>query len=183
MDVTYRFDNRAVISDGTLYWDILRLFSELKIGLQASLRKYPDIVSMAIDTWGCDFGFIDHGKLLGNPVTYRDKPATSAAPLLYKTLPARELFRLCAGSMNEIMGVYQLFSFKCDDALELREGHRLLMIPDLFNYFLTGRAVQRVHRRHHGAHLQPAGATWEPRVLERLGIPDPSWATSSCPAT
>jgi len=70
MDVTYRFDNGPVTAAGTLYWDILRLASELKLGLQASLRKYPDIVSMAIDTWGCDFGFIDrNGKLLGNPVT------------------------------------------------------------------------------------------------------------------
>ena len=58
----------------TLYWDILYLFSELMNGLQASLSQYPDIRSLAIDTWGCDFGFIDeNGKLVANPVTYRDK--------------------------------------------------------------------------------------------------------------
>ena len=94
MDVTYRFHNRPVIAAGTLYWDILRLFSELKLGLQASLKKYPDIVSMALDTWGCDFGFIDkNGKLLGNPVTYRDKPRHDRSARLYKALPRRELFQ------------------------------------------------------------------------------------------
>ena len=185
MDVTYRFDNRPVIAAGTLYWDILRLFSELKLGLQASLKKYPDIVSMALDTWGCDFGFIDrNGKLLGNPVTYRDKPRHDRSALLYKTLPRRELFQLCAGSTIEIMGLYQLFSYKCDNAPEMREGHRLLMIPDMLNYLLTGAACQRVHGRHHGPGLQP-GSTGPGRSASW-----PAWASptrssgrSSCPAT
>jgi rhamnulokinase len=173
LDVTYRFENRPVMAAGTVYWDILRLFSELKLGIQASLKKYPDIVSMAIDTWGCDFGFIDrNGKLLGNPVSYRDRYRHERAQLLYKTLPQRELFRLCAGSMNEIMGLYQLFSFKCDDAPELREGHRLLMIPDILNYLLTGRACNEFTDATMALICNQQERTWEPRILQRLGIPD-----------
>jgi rhamnulokinase len=173
MDVTYRFDNRPVIAAGTLYWDILRLFSELKLGLQASLKKYPDVVSMALCTWGCDFGFIDrNGKLLGNPVTYRDKPRHDRSPLLYQTLPRRELFELCAGSTTEIMGLYQLFSYKCDNAPELREGHRLLMIPDILNYLLTGRAVNEYSDATMALICDQKAKTWEKRILSRLGIPD-----------
>jgi sugar (pentulose or hexulose) kinase len=173
MDVTYRFDNRPVIAAGTLYWDTLRLFSELKLGLQASLKKYPDVVSMAIDTWGCDFGFIDrNGKLLGNPVTYRDKPRHDRSPLLYETLPRRELFQLSAGSTLEIMGLYQLFSFKCDSAPELREGHRMLMIPDLLNYLLTGRPCNEYSDATMSLACDQNARTWEKRVLNRLGIPD-----------
>jgi len=158
---------------GTLYWDILRVFSELKLGLQASLRKYPDIVSLAIDTWGCDFGFIDrNGKLLGNPVTYRDKPRHDRSALLYRTLPRRELFELCAGSTIEIMGLYQLFSYLCDDAPELREGHRLLMIPDLLNYLLTGRACNEFTDATMSLLCDQRNRTWERRILERLRIPD-----------
>lgn len=173
MDVTYRFDNRPVIAAGTLYWDILRLFSELKLGLQASLRKYPDIVSVAVDTWGCDFGFIDRGgKLLGNPVSYRDKPRHERSPLLYKKLPRRELFQLSAGSTNEIMGVYQLFSYKCDNAPELREGYRLLMIPDLLNYLLTGRACNEYSDATMALLCDQTKKTWEKRIPKKLGIPD-----------
>jgi rhamnulokinase len=173
MDVTYRFDNRPVIAAGTLYWDILRLFSELKLGLQASLRKYPKIVSLAVDTWGCDFGFIDrNGRLLGNPVSYRDKPRHERSPQLYAKLPRRELFRLSAGSTNEIMGVYQLFSFKCDNAPELREGHRLLMIPDLLNYLLTGRACNEYSDATMALICDQKKKTWEKRILQHLGIGD-----------
>jgi rhamnulokinase len=173
MDVTYRFDNRPVTAAGTLYWDILRLFSELKLGLQASLRKYPDIVSMAIDTWGCDFGFIDrNGKLLGNPVSYRDKPRHDRSPLLYEILPRRELFELCAGSTTEIMGLYQLFSFACDAAPEMREGHRMLMIPDLLNYLLTGRACNEYSDATMALVCDQKAKSWEKRILNRLGIPD-----------
>ena len=173
MDVTYRFDNRPVVAAGTLYWDILRLFSELKLGLQASLKKYPDIVSVAVDTWGCDFGFIDRqGKLLGNPVTYRDKSRHERSPQMYEQLPRKELFQLCAGSTIEIMGLYQLFSFKCDCAPELREGHRLLMIPDIFNYLLTGRACNEYTDATMALLCDQKKKTWETKVLARLGIPD-----------
>jgi rhamnulokinase len=173
MDVTYRFDNRPVIAAGTLYWDILRLASELKLGLQASLRKYPDITSLAVDTWGCDFGFIDrNGKLLGNPVTYRDKPRHDRSALLYQTLPRRELFQLCAGSTIEIMGLYQLFSFKCDDAPEMREGSQMLMIPDLLNYLLTGRPCTEYTDATMALVCDQNRKTWEKRILRRLGIPE-----------
>jgi len=173
MDVTYRFDNRPVVAAGTLYWDILRLFSELKLGLQASLRKYPDIASVAVDTWGCDFGFIDrNGRLLGNPVTYRDKPRHERSQQMYKQLPRKELFNLCAGSTIEIMGLYQLFSYKCDDAPELREGHRLLMIPDLLNYLLTGRACNEYTDATMALLCDQVRRTWERRILSRLGIGD-----------
>jgi len=173
MDVTYRFDNRPVIAAGTLYWDILRLASELKLGIQASLRKYPDIASMAVDTWGCDFGFIDkNGKLLGNPVTYRDKPRHDRSALLYKELPRRELFQLCAGSTIEIMGLYQLFSFKCDEAPEMREGSQMLMIPDLLNYLLTGRPCTEYTDATMALVCDQNRKTWEKRILRRLHIPD-----------
>lgn len=74
IDVVHRFDNIPVYANGILYWDFLRLFSELKSGMMAALKKYKDIVSLGIDTWGVDFGLLDkNGKIIANLEHYRDK--------------------------------------------------------------------------------------------------------------
>ena len=74
-DVIHRFDNVPVFcNEGDYCWDILRIFGEVKDGIRLALDKYPDARSVAIDSWGCDFGFIDEqGRLLGNPLHYRDE--------------------------------------------------------------------------------------------------------------
>ncbi|MEI6157149.1 MAG: rhamnulokinase family protein [Atribacterota bacterium] len=171
MDVTHRFEHGPVEVTGTLYWDILHLFSELTKGLQASLSKYPDVRSLAVDTWGCDFGFIDEqGKLISNPVTYRDKNRHDRSRLLYEILPQRELFELSAGSTNEIMGIFQLFSFRYENALEIRSGRKMLMMPDLLNYFLTGRAVNEYTNATMTLLCDQRHRTWEKKILDRIGV-------------
>jgi rhamnulokinase len=173
MEVTHRFDNRPVTAAGTFYWDILRLFSELKIGLQASLKKHPDVVSLAVDTWGCDFGFIDKkGKLLANPVTYRDRKRHERSRLLYEIIPKKELFMLSAGSTIEIMGIYQLFSFKYDDSSEIACGSKFLMMPDLLDYFITGRPCNEYTNATMALLCDQTRRTWEKKILQRLGIDD-----------
>jgi sugar (pentulose or hexulose) kinase len=170
-DVVHRFEHGPVYVTGTLYWDILYLFSELMNGLQASLSQYPDIRSLAIDTWGCDFGFIDeNGKLVANPVTYRDKNRISRSLLLYEVIPQRELFELSAGATSEIMGIFQLFSFQYDNSLEIRSGRRMLMIPDLLNYFLTGRIYNEYTNATMTLLCDQYNRTWERRILDRMGI-------------
>ena len=170
-DVVHRFEHGPVYVTGTLYWDILYLFSELMNGLQASLSQYPDIRSLAIDTWGCDFGFIDeNGKLVANPVTYRDKNRISRSSLLYEVSPQRELFELSAGATSEIMGIFQLFSFQYDNSLEIRSGRRMLMIPDLLNYFLTGRIYNEYTNATMTLLCDQYNRTWERRILDRMGI-------------
>ena len=171
MDVTHRFEHGPIYVTDTIYWDILHLFSELINGLKASLSKYPDVQSLAISTWGCDFGFIDErGKLVSNPVTYRDKNRHDRSKLLYDILPQRELFELSAGSTNEIMGIFQLFSFKYENALELRSGRKMLMIPDLLNYFLTGRACNEYTNATMTLLCNQYKRNWEEKILNRIGI-------------
>ncbi len=184
MKVTHRFDNRPVSAAGTLYWDILRLFSELKIGIQKSYKAYPDLSSMAIDTWGCDFGIIDkHGKLLASPVHYRDQKRHARAAQLYEILPEKELFTLSAGNTIPIMGIYQLFSSKQDQATEFLHAGKFLMIPDLLNYFLTGTICNEYCDATMSLLCNQNEKTWEKKILERLDIPREIFSELVMPGT
>src|SRR4030043_1138523 len=100
MEVTHRFDNRSVYAAGTLYWDILKLYSKLMIGIQSSVKKYKGITSVALDTWGADFGLIDNnGKLISNPVHYRDEKRRIDGDKLYKIISRKELFELTGATI------------------------------------------------------------------------------------
>ena len=76
----YRFPNEPVAVAGTLYWDILRLYAEVRHGLAAAARRFV-LAGVAIDSWGVDFGLLDaSGSLLGNPVHYRDARTMGVPP-------------------------------------------------------------------------------------------------------
>jgi rhamnulokinase len=172
LDVTHRFDNRPVLAAGTLSWDLLRLHSEIKIGLQKSVKAYPQIESIGLDTWGVDFGLIDRkGRLLGNPVHYRDARRNSVAEEVFRIIPARRLFDLTGLFVLSIMSLFSLHAMKGDDAPELASADRLLMMPDLFNYLLTGEAVNEFAESTTTLAFNQAEGKWEDRILGPLGIP------------
>ncbi|MCD4670999.1 MAG: rhamnulokinase, partial [Actinomycetia bacterium] len=117
MEVTHRFENRPVFAGGMLYWDFLRLFSELKIGIQVSKRKFANIRSLGIDTWGADFGLLDkNGKLISNPVNYRDEQSVKDSESLFKIIEDRELFELTGAWTNPIFDLFQLYSQKINNS-------------------------------------------------------------------
>jgi len=172
MEVTHRFDNRPVYASGTLYWDILRLYSELMIGIQSSVKKYKDITSMALDTWGADFGFIDsNGKLISNPVHYRDEKRKVDADSLYKIIPRKELFELTGATIIPIFDLFHLYSLKLQNAPEFVNGDRFLTMPDIFNYFLTGRAYNEYTRITTSIMYNQKEGRWENKIFDRLDLP------------
>jgi len=172
MEVTHRFNNRPVYAAGTLYWDILRLYSELKIGIQSSVKKYKNITSMAIDAWGADFGFIDNnGKLISNPVHYRDEKRKADARSLYKIISREELFELTGAAIIPIFDLFHLYSLKLQNAPEFVNGYRFLTIPDLFNYFLTGRTYNEYTRITTSIMYNQKEGRWEDKIFDKLDLP------------
>lgn len=147
MEVTHRFDNNPVFAAGTLYWDILKLYQELKNGIQASVKKYKNIKSLGIDAWGADFGLIDkNGKLIANPVHYRDERRARDFESLLKIIPGYELFKLTGAFILPLFDLSHIYSLKLQNSPEVLFGDKFLAIADIFNYFLTGKTFNEFTR-------------------------------------
>ena len=171
-EVTHNFDNRPVVmNNGEIFWDIPRLYSEIKIGLKKSLNEFDDIKSMAIDTWGCDFGFLDSDdRLINSVLTYRDQNQHKLSNKLHSILSEEELFKLSGGPTNRIMGIYKLFSMKENNYLEYREGKSLLMMPDIFNFMLTGKKVNEFTNATMTLLVNQKKRNWEKKIFEKLDL-------------
>jgi rhamnulokinase len=184
LEVVHRFDNRPVCATGVLYWDILRLYSELRIGIQKAQKTYPDITSLGVDTWGVDFGFIDGaGRLLGNPVHYRDERRNSLAEEAYTVIPRFEMFRLTGALILPFVSIFNLYAMRKDGASELAPAQRFLMMPDLFHYLLSGEAVNEYTEASTTAAFNIGRSSWEPHILETLGVRTDLFAPAVMPGT
>jgi rhamnulokinase len=180
----HRFDNRPVYASGTWLWDVLRLYSEIKIGIQKAVGLYPDIASLGVDTWGVDFGFLDDkGLLLGNPVHYRNERGNSTTGDVFAKIPAYELFTLSGIFLLSIMSLFHLYGMKLDGFSPFVHGRRFLMMPDLFHYLLSGEAVNEYANATTTAMYNQAEKRWEPRILDRLEIPRRLFSEPVLPGT
>ena len=171
LEETHRFENRPVYAAGTLYWDILRLYSELKAGISVSQKVYKNIESLGVDTWGVDFGFIDKdGRLLSNPHHYRDESRAKTEGAVHKDFPPEKLFELTGGLIMNIMSVYHFYNLKINYAIELPNAAKFLMMPDLFNYFLTGNTFNEFTEATTTVIYDQKNKKWSDPILNKLGI-------------
>jgi rhamnulokinase len=136
----HRFSNGGVRAAGSLYWDILGIWSQIQTGLRkyhATCKQTPQ--GIAVDAWGVDFGLLDHcGRLVGNPVHYRD-PRTEGMPQhVFKTVPERVWFAETGVQTMPINTLFQLYSMVRAQDRALDCARTLLMIPDLCAYLLCG---------------------------------------------
>ncbi|MHB8277933.1 MAG: rhamnulokinase [Candidatus Humimicrobiaceae bacterium] len=168
----HRFENRPVFINGVLYWDILRLYSELKVGLLASVINCGQISGIGVDTWGVDFSFLDeYGSILSNPVHYRDARTNGVMEKVFSIIPKDILFRKTGCYINQIMSLFQLYSVKLLQPLMLKKVSKFLMMPDLFNYFLTGIAVTEETDAGMTLLLNLKTKKWVKEIIEIAGIP------------
>ena len=167
----HRFENRPVFAGGTLYWDILRLYSELKIGIQKSVKEFKDISSMGINSWAIDFGFLDkNGKLISNPYNYRDQSRSGSEEEVFKLFPREELFKLTGGMLIPIMSLFQIYYFIKNGAVEITSGKKFLMIPDIFNYFLTGEVFNEFTNFTTTLMYNQGQKRVEEKIIEKIGL-------------
>lgn len=167
----HRFPNVPVRLAGTLHWDFLRLFGEVTAGLRHAASGGP-IASVGVDTWGVDFGLLDaRGRLLANPVHYRDARTEGMPEAAFAIVPREEIYAATGIQFMSINTLFQLFSMvRAGDPL-LGQAHRLLMTADLFHHFLAGAAVSEYTLASTSQCLDPFARDWARPLMERLGIP------------
>src|SRR5262245_66532966 len=114
ISVVHRFENAPVRLRGTLYWDVLRLYRDTVDGLRAAARD-TKVDSVAVDSWGVDFGLLDRsGRLLRNPVHYRDGRRAAAVESLVARVPSRELYERTGIQMMPINTIFELAAMADD---------------------------------------------------------------------
>lgn len=174
LEEKHRFSNDPVTVNGGMYWDVLRLFHEIKQGiLKCANSGDRDIDCIGIDTWGVDYGYLDkNGKLLGNPHYYRDPRTDGMYDEAFARVPKKEIFEDTGIAFNWFNTVYQMLSEKLTGDVTLEHAEKLLFMPDLFNYFLTGEQRCEYTVASTSQMFDSQKFDWAHEMLAKLGIPD-----------
>ena len=169
----HRFANRPVTVSGHLHWDILSLWAEIKAGLMRYAAEYQEpLAGIGLDTWGVDFGLLDAaGRLLGNPYHYRDSRVDGMLKRACERVTARRIFNETGVQLMEVNTLYQVLSMVESRDPQLEMAETLLMIPDLFNYWLSGRRACERTNASTSQMFAYHGRSWAEEMLADLGIP------------
>ena len=183
LEEVHRFSNDPVSVGGTVYWDVLRLFYEIKQGIiKAKIAGGFD--SIGIDTWGVDFGLIDsEGKLMENPVHYRDARTVGLVDEAFKTMPKEKLYGITGIQFMELNTLFQLISLKKYRPWMLERADKMLFMPDLFGYMLTGKMCAEYSIASTSQLIGLDKRTWSNEILDAFGIKDSVFAPLVQPGT
>ena len=183
LEEVHRFSNDPVSVGGTVYWDVLRLFYEIKQGIiKAKIAGGFD--SIGIDTWGVDFGLIDsEGKLMENPVHYRDARTVGLVDEAFKTMPKEKLYGITGIQFMELNTLFQLIALKKYRPWMLERADKMLFMPDLFGYMLTGKMCAEYSIASTSQLIDLDKRTWSKEILDAFGIKESVFAPLVQPGT
>jgi rhamnulokinase len=168
-----RFPNGPVRLPDGLHWDVLRLWTEIKRGLALAVQEHgADLAGVGLDTWGVDFGLLDRdGALVSNPYHYRDSRTDGMLDEAFRRVPRQEIFEQTGIQFMQLNSLYQLLAMVVGRSPALDIAETFLTMPDLFNYWLTGRKVCEFSIATTTQCYDPRQGDWARPLLERLGIP------------
>jgi len=170
----HRFSNDPVKINGSLHWDILRIFFEIKNALRTCANSDDrDIKTIGIDTWGVDFGLLGKdGNLIENPYNYRDSRTDNINEQAYKRIPKEDLYNITGLQYLQFNTIFQLLSLSMYRPHILDQAETLLMIPDLLNYFLTGIKKTEYTIGSTTSLMNARTRSWDKSLFAPMGIPE-----------
>ena len=173
LEEIHRFDNGPTEKDGSLFWNIAAIFSEIKTGLKAAFAKHPDARSIAVDTWGVDYVILKKdGSFARDPYNYRDSRTDGMPEKVFATLISeKEIYSRAGTQLMQINTLYQLLAHKEAHKEDLAEGSTILMIPDAITYLLCGDTTCEYTESSTSNLLNAAKRSWDWELIEKLGLP------------
>lgn len=184
LEEIYRFENGMINKDGKLLWDTKRLFQEIVNGMKKckEIGKIP--VSMSIDTWAVDYVLLDeNNKVLGNTYGYRDSRTVKMDEEVYKIIPEKELYKKTGIQKQIFNTIYQLMAVKQQTPELLKKAKTYLMLPDYFQFLLTGNKVSEYTNGTSTQLVSPYSKEWDKELIEKLGYPVDMFLPLSMPGT
>lgn len=167
-----RFANEPVKIGNRLHWDILRIFHEIKNSIRQTIHDDDNVVSIGIDTWGVDYGLLDaKGHLMSNPVHYRDARNAGIEEFAWSKVPFQTLYDITGIQSMNFNTIYQLCAEIKDNNKIFENADKLLFIPDLLNYFLTGKMAMEYTIASTGAILDAKNRCLADELLNNFSIP------------
>ena len=180
----HRFSNDPVILNGRMYWDILRIFHEIKQSIAKTVLDGDAISSIGIDTWGVDYALLDEsGKMLSNPYHYRDARTEGIVSYVGRFFNSSELYAKTGIQCMNFNTIFQLIADLRDDPKMVENAQRMLNVPDLLNYFLTGNMANEYTILSTGALLDAEKRDYAKDIIAKAGIPQRLFGDIVAPGT
>ena len=170
LEEIWRFENGMKKKNGHLCWDVDHLQENIILGIKkcSELGKIP--VSVGIDTWAVDFVLLDKdGNAISDAVGYRDSRTVGMDEEVYKIIPLDELYGRTGIQKQMFNTIYQLMAVKCETPELMEKADSMLMIPDYFNYILTGNKACEYTNATTTQLVNPETKDWDYELIERLG--------------
>lgn len=175
----HRFPTRMLQWNGHSYWNIYRFYEEIINSINICVQQEKMLPeSLAIDTWGVDFGFVNEdGSLNRIPYGYRDPQTVRAKEhFLKEVMPAESIYKLTGIAIQPFNSVYHLHALLRQNDSVLGNAAKFLLIPDLLNYMLTGEMKTEFTNATTTQLFNPNKGKWETEIFEAIGA-DPGLMT------
>jgi rhamnulokinase len=172
LNEVYRFPNKPIDILGSLYWNIIGLYDEVKKGIKKYVKIYgPDLDAIGIDTWGLDFVLLDKDdEPIGPFYCYRDKRIDGMLEQLTNEIPKKIIFKETGIQFMSVNASTQLYSIVKNKPNQLKLVETFLMIPDYINFLLSGKKFSEYSIATTSQLFNPTKNNWSEEIIARLGL-------------
>jgi len=171
LDVVHRFLHEVLPQeDGSLLWDWDLILIEVLKGLREAVKS-SDPISLAVDSWAVDYGFISPTQQYLPPVhAYRDPRNEIAYQELSKKIGKERIYSTTGIQFLPFNTIYQLYAAR--NLPEYQKAAKFLMLPDLVNFIFTQKLSTEVTNASSTQALNTRTREWDRELIKLAGVRD-----------